>query len=362
MKYSWERINLGEMAHNVASNPGGPRGDKNRSHDLSDDPANILMLCGNCHTIADSLPDMYREEVLTEWKRQHESRTSAAAKLTGGDVARPVVVFSTQIGGQRVVINEQAVVEALLQDNRIPVAPIHPIELETHGQPDDMPHYWAAQINTIRDQLRLLEPRLAPEYSDAPLAVFPLAEMTVLIAFGNALGDKSRVDLYQFARHQGKWTFQAPDADAPDFTVKWPTDIESDDLALIVDLTAAVDDDRVYAALGDESMPLIRFTTPSRSTELVQSRAVIEAFQREFRQCLTEIENRCSREVRLHLFPCLPAPLAVALGRCIMPKVSNPITIYDAKGVGGPFRPTVELPLPLTTENRLNEDEQSRGE
>ena len=361
LDYSWDRINLGELAHNIASNPNGPRGDAARSHPLSDDPDNILMLCANCHTIADDLPDLYREDILRGWKQQHESRVRAAAKMTAGDIVLPIIVSATQIGGHPIKISDAPVIGALLEDNRIPIANVHRIVLDTQGQSDNTTHYWVAQINTVRDHLRLLNSRSGTEHLNAPLAIFPLAEMPLLIALGNALGDKFPVEIYQYARHSGSWTYQDPDATSPPFDCTLPETISDDGIALIVDLTAEVSDARVTAALPRDTIPLARFTTANKSTELVQSRDVIQAFQRAFRESLTQIENRSSRDAPIHLFPCVPAPLAVALGRCIMPKVSNPIIIYDAKGPSGAFHSCVTLPLPLTTENTLQSDPPSQG-
>lgn len=355
LKIYWERINTGEMAHNVASNPRGPRGDEERSHDLSDDPDNILVLCGKCHTIADSLPDVYREEILQSWKQRHEARVTTAARMTEGDIVVPIIVAATQIGGHSIHINDVSVFEAILADNRIPVSDPYRIILDTRGQPDASPSYWASQINLMRDHLRLLASGANLGYQDAPKAIFPLAEMPLLIAFGNALGDKSAVEIYQHVRHAGSWTYQNPESPAPLFTTSLPTSIDERGVALIVDLSARIAEERVVAAVPNPEMPIARFSTPSPSTELVQSRRAVQAFQRDFRQCLTDLENRSSRSAPIHLFPCLPAPLAVALGRTIMPKVSNPITVYDAKGADGPFLPCVTLPLPLTTDNNLHE-------
>jgi hypothetical protein len=106
--------------------------------------------------------------------------------------------------------------------------------------------------------------------------------------------------------------------------------------------------------MADDTIPIIHFTTPKTSTELVQSAGAIVEFRKAFRQCLNEIEAVAPRASPIHLFPCMPASLAVALGCCVMPKVANPIIVYDAKGSDGQFRRCLELPLPLTPDNRLS--------
>ncbi len=349
----WEPINLGEMAHNVASSAQGPRGDS-RSADLSDDPDNLLMLCGTHHAAVDRLVGAYREATLTGWKRRHEQRVLAAALLTQGDVAIPLVVHATQIGGHRVTVDDQLVVGALLEHGLTP-AHIKPyrIVLNTDAQPDDADAYWAMQINSLRQELKHCQAMLTREWLDAPWAVFALAEMPVLMALGNALGDKVATLNFSYARHVPSWAYQSPDAEAPVFTYKVPDSLSDRAVALVLDLSATVESARVESAFGGEHMTIIRLSCPTPSTELVQSEACVTAFKRTVRQCLIDIETRSSRDTPIHVFPCMPAALAVACGSCVMPKVSNPLVIYDAKNPGGTFRPTLTLPLPLTAANEV---------
>ncbi|MEQ9590889.1 MAG: SAVED domain-containing protein [Parvibaculaceae bacterium] len=349
----WEPINLGEMAHNVASSAQGPRGGS-RSADLSDDPDNLLMLCGTHHTAVDRLVGAYREATLRGWKRRHEQRVLAAALQTQGDVAIPLVVHATQIGGHRVTVDDQLVVSAILEHGLTP-AHVKPyrIVLNTDAQPDDVDAYWAMQINTLRQELKHCQAMLTREWSNAPWAVFALAEMPVLMALGNALGDKSATLNFSYARHVPSWAYQTPDAEAPNFTYEVRDDLRDRAVALVLELSAAVETARVETALGSDRTAIVRLSCPTPSTELVQSEACVTAFKRTVRQCLTDIETASSRDTQIHVFPCMPAALAVAFGSCVMPKVSNPLVIYDAKNRGGEFRPTLTLPLPLTAANEL---------
>jgi hypothetical protein len=70
--------NIGEMAHVIARQPGGPRG---RAGGGSDDYANLILLCPTCHTKIDkALEDEYPEEMLHEWKREHENSIRSAGR------------------------------------------------------------------------------------------------------------------------------------------------------------------------------------------------------------------------------------------------------------------------------------------
>ena len=348
----WLPINLGEVAHNVGSSASGPRGNESRSAELADHPDNLLMLCRKHHKVADGLSSEYREQTLTLWKTRHETTVLSAAQLTRGEVAFPLIVRATQIGGHDLEIADADVVRAILDEGLAPAGPPHHVVLNNHAQPDDNDAYWASQVNTIRDGLRLCRTQMRRDGTDAPIAVFPLAEMPALMALGHAIGDKGKLRIYQFTRHAGSWAFQAPGREPPTFDFDVPDSIDERGVALVVGLTAPIDVSRVRNVVGPE-LPILNFTSTVTGTEMVYSAETIENFRRDFRHCLTSIENSAPREAPIYLFPCLPASLAVAIGCCIMPKVANPILIYDAKGQGGPFHQCLSLPLRLTTDNVL---------
>jgi SMODS-associated and fused to various effectors sensor domain len=358
MAVYWESINLGELAHNVAASARGPRGDSVRSATLSDDSENLLMLCRKHHKTADALPREYRESTLRRWKERHEAAVLHAAQLTRGEAMYPLIAYASQIGGHPVQIEESATIRAILNEGAVPTAKPYPLKLDTHAQLDNEPAYWSSQVNRLRDDLRLCLTLRQRDNADATIGLFALAEMPALIALGHALGDKAPLRIYQFSRHIGSWEYQNPGQESPPFTYTVPETIGPAGVSVVVSLTAPIESERILTVVTDDSIPIIHFTTPKTSTELVQSAETIDAFRKAFRQCLNDIEALAPRTAPIHLFPCLPASLAVALGCCIMPKVANPIVVYDAKGGGGEFRRCLELPLPLTADNKLSTDRQ----
>jgi hypothetical protein len=72
-----------EMAHIIAESEAGPRGSGDLPQSERDEYENIMLLCPTCHTLVDKmkLSDLYDEELLTEWKRQHEQRISNAVDV-----------------------------------------------------------------------------------------------------------------------------------------------------------------------------------------------------------------------------------------------------------------------------------------
>jgi hypothetical protein len=70
-------LNVGEMAHLIARQPSGPRGD-GKGGDNSYD--NLILLCPNCHTLVDKAPADYPEEKLRDWKNSWEAEVRTLGK------------------------------------------------------------------------------------------------------------------------------------------------------------------------------------------------------------------------------------------------------------------------------------------
>lgn len=66
-------IPVGEVAHIVAEQPDGPRGQSPLTADQRNQPPNLVLLCPNHHTEVDKAPQTYTIERLTEYKRRHEA-------------------------------------------------------------------------------------------------------------------------------------------------------------------------------------------------------------------------------------------------------------------------------------------------
>lgn len=66
-------IPLGEVAHIVAEQPEGPRGDHPLAIEHRNHPPNLMLLCPNHHTEIDKAPQTYTVERLREFKLRHEN-------------------------------------------------------------------------------------------------------------------------------------------------------------------------------------------------------------------------------------------------------------------------------------------------
>ncbi len=70
-----EELNHSNIAHIVASSPNGPRG-SDKSHELSNNLENLMLLCREHHKLVDDYPEKYPSELLISMKKEQEENVS----------------------------------------------------------------------------------------------------------------------------------------------------------------------------------------------------------------------------------------------------------------------------------------------
>jgi hypothetical protein len=88
-------------------------------------------------------------------------------------------------------------------------------------------------------------------------------------------------------------------------------------------------------------MPLyeIRPQTHVPDTALIRQRGDLDAFRSAYRRAIAELRGRYPELKRIHLYPAVPVPVAVACGFDLLPKVDPKMIIYDnVKEEGGFIR------------------------
>ncbi|MCF2523624.1 HNH endonuclease [Bradyrhizobium sp. G127] len=72
-----KNIHLAEMAHIIAASGDGPRGDASVSQEDKGAYGNLILLCANCHTMVDKVPEDFPDALMQDWKRKHVERIAA---------------------------------------------------------------------------------------------------------------------------------------------------------------------------------------------------------------------------------------------------------------------------------------------
>jgi len=302
-------------------------------------------MCPDHHTLIDKpgAAEKYPDSHLAEWKRCHEAAIRTAGTLCSGTRAHALVV-QAPIGGQPASLDPKTIPFAMLQTGLVLDEDIETARVDAAGHAPKSLAYWNQAITRVRDEVRFRQNRW--QQQPRPLALFALADMPTLMALGYALGHAAAVSVFQFdpVPSGGSWCFPDPDAESPEYRVLWPDTLEGS-IALVISVSGQVERNRVLAALPTGTNSIIEITVDEPTVDFVRGPKTLDEFARTFRKVVARLERTLTKSTTIHVFPAMPASLAITFGRFIKPKVSFPFQIYDAEGHRAPFAPAVSLPF-----------------
>jgi len=315
---------FGQHAHIIAFSLDGPRGGSDQRPADPHHVSNLMLLCSACHKLVDDNPSTYPVNVLISYKQAHERRIEHVTGL-GPEMRTEIVQLKANIAGQPVGIPVHQVVDAI--DPRYPIdLRGHVIDLtELHSEDDA---FYEIADRELRQRLAaVFNPGLA--HSDARhFSVFALAPIPLLMSFGSALGNKVTADLYQRHRDTEDWCWKQ-NGEPAHYEIQELQSVAPTKAALILSLSGKVPLERLPSDVLDGATVFeltLADQTPHRS--FLQQRDDLERFGVAYRDVLTRIQASC--DVReLHVFPAVPAPVAVTCGRELLPKVDPALLVYD---------------------------------
>jgi hypothetical protein len=322
-----EDKNFGFVAHIVADIPTGPRGDVVRSPLLSDDVANLMLLCYTHHKLIDvDAVVEHPEDRLLAMKAAHETRIDIVSAIQE-DRASHVLRYAAGIGSHESPVRYEDISTAMLPD-RYPAEGRRTIDLELHGleHRDDESEFWTIQRENLARQFAKKVTERVQARDVHHLSVFALAPQPLLIELGRLLGDIVPADVHQLHREPKGWRW-AEDTAPITFSVRRAVQSPGK-VALVLALSATVNDGRVIEVLGaDTAIWAIQAANPHN--DIMRRRGDLGEFRRLLRSLFNEIKARHGESAQIHLFPALPVSAAVEVGRIWMPKADLPLTVYD---------------------------------
>ncbi len=328
--------NFAQNAHIFAFSPDGPRGRPASSapHDIG----NLMLLCPECHKLVDDNHPDYAEDLLRQYKKEHEARVFHVTGL-GPELRTHVVIVRANVGGQPTVVPTQDAFDALL-----PRYPAHrdPTLIDFTSLSSEGESFYSETTRKVESKIE----RLLQDTSPAPshISVFGLAPMPLLAHVGFTLGSKVPTDLYQRHRDTGDWRWKGTDAgpvaqfELHEHNVVGP----SDNAALVLSLSGDVSLDHVRQCLPQGTPAFVlRLASEAPHVGFLRRREDLLEFALAYRSALTRICS-ATRAATLHLFPAVPAPIAITCGQVLLPKVHPEVLIHDFhKDVG--FQPKVRI-------------------
>jgi SMODS-associated and fused to various effectors sensor domain len=328
-----ETGNFADKAHIVAFRKDGPRGDEDRPENI-DDIENLMLLCLRDHRLIDRNPARYTREVLQQYKREHEARITYATGL-GPEMQTTVLQFTARIGQFAPAIARAEIIDALLP--KYPAADPFMIDLNGVGA-EAGSDYYAVAARRITQRVSELVETGGPLERTRRLSIFGLGPIPLLVVLGHAVGNKIETQFFQCHRDNPgrRWCWQ-DDGGHVQFELHQLANAGNvTDLGLILSLSGPVSHESLPALAAGQPLFEIRPSSHQPNTALIRQRGDLEAFRAAYRRAIAELRGRYPALKRIHLFPAVPAPVAVACGFDLLPKVDPELAIYDnVKEEGG---------------------------
>jgi hypothetical protein len=337
------------LAHIIASDPDGPRGDFASSHALSDDHENIMLMCDAHHRLIDRIDEAgHPVELLRNMRQEHEAMVR---KMLDG-LAFPRAQAITLLGNLAnisTIASEHDIRASLLTQKLGPLPDIkHAIR---RIQRDDrlLPEFWEYLLHEhepeIRDfvQITKLTPpngNLSPDV----LAVFPLHLVPILVLAGRIVGEARRVEIFQYDRHRNTWQWDSVSTALQEnsFQITEMTSEHADEVLLSLELTATIDEralpPNIVTRVHDKTIPWIRVTTSKPDFGCIRHPDDLEQFTSVARKTIRNIQDGI-RPSRIHLLGVSPASTLFRFGQLLQAGHHPAYVIYDRPDHNHPFTP-----------------------
>lgn len=332
-------FNKAYIAHIIADKPDGPRGDKVLSDQLKDDISNLMLMCDEHHRLIDK-KDVVGHPVgrLRAMKDRHEKRIEILSAIK--DEKRSHVLFyGAKIGEQYSNISFQKASMAMVP--RFYPTESRAIELSLKNSvfTDQEDTYWKIEEEHLTRQfVDKVRARLA--MSDIHhLSIFALAPIPLLVKLGALLSDIPAAEVYQLHREPPDWRWQQQGGS--DFVVTCPDTINGD-AALILSLSATIDDSRITSAITSDHS-IWKISVMEAGNDFLKEREQLEQFRLIFRNMLDKIKAAHGESSKINIFPAIPVSVAVEIGRVWMPKADLPMVIYEQNRKMNGFYPSIAI-------------------
>ena len=320
--------NFSEKAHIVAFRERGPRGrDGDRPADINS-LANLMLLCRRDHRHVDDSPATYPRDELEEQKAEHEARIARQTAL-GPQMRTTVLQIKARIGTNVVEIGEQEIWQALYPRYPSERRP-HVLDLTELGD-EKAGAFYELAAEHIRAEAERLYATGSDLRETGHLSVMGLAPMPLLVLLGSRLSNKVPVDFFQCHRTRpDRYTWYDTGEIVRFTTTKLRDGSKPSKAALLLSLSGKLGIPDLPSSI-DPAMPVYEITLEGMQPDVgfLRRREDLEGFRGAYRSLLAGLRAEHAGRGELHLLPAAPAPIALACGYDLLPKVDPHIVIYD---------------------------------
>lgn len=333
-------FNQSYIAHIVADEPGGPRGDAARSKLLAKDLSNLMLLCDTHHRLVDKIDVAgHPEATLLEMKKEHEDRIERVTAIAP-NMQSHILTYRANVGVHTREVGYQTVSHYLQPEYYPAEAETIDLSLSNSVERDKDASFWSAEITNLEKQVEKKLHRSFAKGEIKHLSVFAFAPMPLLIKLGTLINDISVAEIYQPVRTPNTWKL-TNDPASVSYNVVSPV-AKHKTVALNISLSATVTNDRITTVLGNECS-IYTITIASPFNDYLKSKNDLVEFGNTMRKLFDRIKAEYNDKTPLHIFPAMPIAAAIELGRVWMPKADMPLFIYDQNTAADGFKKVLEI-------------------
>lgn len=333
-------FNTSYIAHIIADQPDGPRGDKELSKQLKADIDNLMLMCDEHHRLID------REDVsghsverLQGMKKQHEEQMAFLTSLLP-DRQSHILLYGANIGQNYAPLSWKKAKDAIYPEKYPAEKTAIELGMKNSSFVDREEIYWQIEKENLCRQFNDKVKSKLGAGEIEHISVFALAPQPLLMELGRLLSDIPAADVFQLHREPPDWIWQKGSGDF-EYIIKRPEQIH-EKVALNLSLSGTIADSRITSVLGDE-VSVWNMTIKVPDNDFLKNKNQLRKFRETFRKLMDLIKKIHGHNNILHVFPAVPVSIAVEIGRVWMPKADLPLIIYDENRNNGGFAKALEI-------------------
>lgn len=326
--------NFAQAAHIVAFSRQGPRGSTRLPVKYINDVSNLMLLCHRCHKQIDDHPKDHPVARLRRDKGAHEDRIRHVTGLSA-DLKSTIICLTARIAGRSPSIPYAQIAHAV--DPRYPAdrkgVVVDLSRMATTGE-----RLIEVGQNEIRAKIAQLASASLDGVVPEHISVFALAPIPLLVFLGRELSDKQEVDFFQRHRDTDDWKWKTSGRNVEYAFRRLRAGTAPGRAALCLSLSGLIAAGSLPAPI-DETFSVYELTLANAAPSplFLQKKSDLANFRRAYMSGLRQIMSTHQGLSQLHLFPAIPAPVAIVCGHALLPKVDPTLLVYDADKASGGF-------------------------
>jgi hypothetical protein len=297
-------------------------------------------MCQPCHKRIDDKNTWrsYPEDLLQEYKRDHEARVSL---VTGLDDSRKThwIVFTARIGDRVPPIDISAACDAIVKAGLYPLTP-EPYIIDSTASTvlDHEPEFWPHHTSNLERRIQRFLDNDLQNSNCKRVCLFGIAPMPLLMKFGHGFGQMIETRVFQRCRDSGAWSWGMGDGSLTFSSSQKLHTQQSATVALSISISGQVDATAMETALGG-AFHHYEIRSTDLSPSVLKAHGDLQRFGETFLSTLSQIVAQHPEISEVSLFPAMPVAAAVELGRQKLPKGHPRFRVYDYRS--GSFSPTI---------------------